>query len=76
MPFTKFADYFNTSKNSEDIESKDSYKNDTSNQSMDGEDLERTVINTGNDTDNNKSHNRHIREESFHQSSDNLIVGL
>ncbi|CAG90079.1 DEHA2G02068p [Debaryomyces hansenii CBS767] len=77
MPFTKFADYFNTtSKNSEDIESKNSYKNETSNQSTDGEDLESTVTNTGNDTDHNKGHHRHIKEEKFHQSSDNLIVGL
>lgn len=76
MPFTKFADYFNTtSKNSEDIESKNSC-NETSNQNMEGEDLESTVTNTGNDVDHNKSHHRHIKAEKFHQSSDNLMVGL
>lgn len=77
MPFTKFADYFSTgSKTSEATESKNSYENEAARQPMDDANLETTVTNTGKEVDQVKSHHRHITDETFHQSSDNLIVGL
>lgn len=80
MPFTKFADYFNTSsKNSESTEStecKNSNGSEAVNQPMDDANLETTVTNTGKELDHSKTHHRHITDETFHQSSDNLIVGL
>lgn len=75
MPFTKFADYFNTSsKNSEATECK--YENEAAKQPMGDANLETTVTNTGKEMDYSKIHHRHITDETFHQSSDNLIVGL
>jgi len=77
MPFTKFTDYFNTNtKNSEVTECKNSYENESANQPMDDANVETTVTNTGKEVDLSKNHHRHITDETFHQSSDNLIVGL
>lgn len=75
MPFTKFSEYFNTKTNQVGKTERKNSISEMPKQDMLKPDLESTIKNTGKEVIP-KHNRRHITEETFHQSSDNLIVGL
>lgn len=79
MTLHNFTDNFNNGPMTpleKEAEASPSYFEATSASKTDSADLENTITSTGIETDSNKSHISHITEDKFHQSSDNLVVGL